>query len=192
MSSPKSIRIFNASNSGTFKSINFQFLISMRWRWTYVAAGALVLLLLFFLYKKYRVAPEIDFSRIALLDLSGNSVSLEKYTGKPLVLSFAASWCGPCLKELKELEQVKAEVLPVANILVVSDESPEQIARLRGQGNLSFDFLKLAGRFAAIGIHSIPTTYLLDSQGKVVKEEVGLIRWSDAGNRMHLLKLMEE
>jgi peroxiredoxin len=162
----------------------------MQGRWMYVALAVVLLLAGFFLYRKYRVAPEIEFANLRLSDLQGSSASLSSYEGKPLVLSFAASWCGPCINELSALRDASASIRPYANVLVVSDENSANIMRLRDMGNFPFDFLRLEGGFSSVGINSIPTTYLINAQGKVVKEKVGFIDWSDPGCREHMIKLL--
>ena len=144
----------------------------------------------FFMYKKYRVAPDIEFRNLHLTDLDGQETSLQRYAGKPLVLSFAASWCGPCINELSSLRDASASVLPVANVVVISDEHAERISRLKELGNFPFDFAQLNMRFSEVGIHSIPTTYIFNASGKVVKEQVGFIDWNDPSSREHLITLM--
>jgi thiol-disulfide isomerase/thioredoxin len=152
---------------------------------------AAAVLVLFFLYKKYRVAPALEFPRLELSDRSGKPVSIASFTGKPLIISFAASWCGPCLKELTELQKVNEEVGAVAHILIISDEEPERIEGLRSVG-FSFEIVRSGKAFAEMGIHSIPTSYFLDKNGNVIKKEVGYIDWSDAANRAHLLRLIRQ
>lgn len=155
-----------------------------------MALAAVLLLAGFFLYRKYKVAPEIEFANLHLRDLQGGDVSLTNYEGKPLVLSFAASWCGPCISELTALRDASASISPHANVLVVSDENSANIMRLRDMGNFPFDFLRLEGGFSSVGINSIPTTYLINAEGKVVKEKVGFIDWSDPGCRENMIRLL--
>lgn len=162
----------------------------MRGRFIFVAALLAIALLGFYLYKKYRVAPDLQFRNLPLSDLQGNETTLQSFAGKPLVLSFAASWCGPCINELSSLREASAAVLPFANVVVVSDESPENILRLKELGNFPFEFMQLDQQFSDVGIHSIPTTYIFNSQGKVVKEHVGFIDWNDPSSRQHLISLM--
>ncbi len=156
-----------------------------------VSIALVVLLLAFYLYNRYRVAPELFIGKLELTDLEGKAVKLES-EGKALVLSFAASWCGPCMKELRELKKVQHEVLPVAKVVVISDESLQKISHLREQGQYEFNFYKLEGGFSGIGINSIPTTYLLNSKGEVLKKEVGYMDWSDDSTRQHLLKILSK
>lgn len=156
----------------------------------YVAVFLLIGFLAFYFYRKYRVAPDIEFRQLPLNDLYGNEASLKPYAGKPLVLSFAASWCGPCVNELSSLREASASVLPVANVVVISDEHPDNIQRLKELGNYPFEFIHLSQRFSSVGIHSIPTTYIFNANGKVVKEHVGFIDWTDQSRREELFNLM--
>ena len=79
----------------------------------------LALLVAFYLYQKYRVAPSINLQELVLTDLNGQSVSIENFRGKKVVLSFGASWCGNCKQELNELKKIKKQ----PTYLIVADIS---------------------------------------------------------------------
>lgn len=160
-------------------------------RWILPAGLVIAGFLLFYLFQKYRVAPEMDFGVLELRDTMGNKVSLADRKGKKMVICFSASWCGPCRAELQAIHQVKAEVLPDAEIVVISDEPMEKVKMFGGMTGYPFLFLKSERPLAELGIHSIPTSYLVNSSMKVVKEEVGYIDWKDPSTAEHLRKLME-
>jgi hypothetical protein len=65
-------------------------------KWLSAAGFFLVLLLLFFLYRKYKVAPVIDFKQLPLVDL--NNKMMEAGTrGSARIITFGASWCSSCV-----------------------------------------------------------------------------------------------
>jgi thiol-disulfide isomerase/thioredoxin len=152
-----------------------------------IAAGLIV----FFFYTKYRVAPAIDLNSLSLSDLEGNPASLQSFKGKNFVLCFGASWCGPCRKELIDIQSVKETELKDVEIVVVSDEPNEKIRMFMEQTGHPFVFLKLNAPFSSIDINSIPTSYIVNSKFEVKKEKVGFIDWTDASTVQHLKKLMD-
>ena len=77
-------------------------------------AGLLVAAVLLFYvaytYRKYRVAPELDFSRIEVIDMLGQKTRILKAQERPLIVVFYASWCHDCAREMPKLQQVLAKV----------------------------------------------------------------------------------
>jgi Redoxin len=145
----------------------------------------------FYLYTKYRVAPVINFSTLSLNDLNGNPVKFEKFKGKKLVVCFSASWCGNCWQELKTINKIKLSQLQDVDVLVISDEQGDNVLKFDAKFPGTFKYLKLTTDFASIGIHSIPTTYIFDTQLQLKKEQVGYLNWEDPSTLEHLKKLME-
>jgi thiol-disulfide isomerase/thioredoxin len=135
------------------------------------------------------VAPEIPFSTLTFTTLTGEKRNFHELGNSPLVVCFAASWCAPCRSELDDLTRVTPD-LGEARVVVIGEEPVDRIRLLKEIGEYPFEFLKLRGTFNSLGIHSIPTTYLLDRHGKVVKKMTGAVNWIDRSSRKHLLTLL--
>lgn len=146
---------------------------------------------IFYFYNLYRVAPKVNFPVLKLQDLNGEAVSFESFKGKKLVVSFGASWCPNCIEELTVLKKINDTQLQGITVVVISDEPLEKIRAFKERRAYPFVFLKMDKAFDAIGIHSIPTTYIVNTKLEVVKEQVGYIDWEDASTFNHLTQIMQ-
>jgi peroxiredoxin len=157
----------------------------------WIPAGlVLVVLIAFFFYNKHHQAPAIDLKSLPLFTLAEEPFDFETLYGGKVIVTFGASWCGSCVQELKDIKSV-VNNLPDVQVVVISDEATGKIARFRDRYDLPFTFLKLNRSHNSIGIHSIPTTYFINSKGEVKKQSVGFIDWHDPSTQAHLKKIME-
>jgi len=131
------------------------------------------------LYIKYRVAPDMRFAELKLSTLEGTPAKLSDYKGKAIFLNFWASWCGDCIKEMPSIEKAQ-QLLQNDNVvfLLVSDESAEKVKAFQERKPYDFNYLLSAQPFDELGIHAIPTTYLINKNGEVVYTKVGGEDWS--------------
>lgn len=141
-------------------------------------------------FNKYKVAPKLNITQLDIIDSTGAKFDWGT-VNKPAIVSFYASWCGDCIKELKEIDAIKNEKLQDVNIIAVTDESMEKLISFKNRKQYPFTFLKLKKTFNEIGIHSIPVVYLLNTKQEVVYEHVGYINWSDESTLNHLKALMQ-
>lgn len=163
----------------------------MKNKWVYLVLVLVAAFVGFYMFQKYRVAPRLTLETLKLVDLDEKPVSMQSFKGQKVVLCFSASWCGNCREELETLTRVKAaEELSDVTILVISDEPVEKVRGLKEKG-YPFTFLKMQQSFSEIGIHAIPTSYILNKQLEVKKETVGYLNWKDPSTLQHLKKLME-
>ena len=102
--------------------------------------------------------------------ITGDRVSLADFRGKPVVLNFWASWCGPCTRELPALQKF-ADSHPEVAVLGVNFQDGAADAR-RLQGELGFTFPSIAdprGELGAkLGIPGMPTTFFLTRDHRIV------------------------
>ena len=124
-----------------------------------------------------------------LQSMDGKEVKLSDFKGKKVYLKFWASWCGPCKKSMPELMELAAkpdrdfEILSVIAPGIQGEKTVEQFPQwFQDQGYKDIPVLydTKATTFQAYQIRSIPTEYLIDSQGKIGKIQLGAISNADA------------
>ena len=123
------------------------------------------------------IAP--DFT---MLDMEGNEVTLASFFGKPIVLNFWASWCGPCKMEMPDFNEKYQELGEDIQFLMVNmtdgDRETVEIASefVAGQG-YSFPVFYDTAQHAAMvyGVYSLPTTFFIDAEGYPVAYAAGAI-----------------
>ena len=120
-----------------------------------------------------------DFS--LALARTGETRSLSSLKGKVVFLNFWATWCGPCRAEMPSMQSLHNKFKDKGlEILAVNclEKAPQVLSFLDSNG-FSFPVaLDTDGQVsAAYGIQSIPTSFILDKEGKIVSRLVGSIDW---------------
>lgn len=122
--------------------------------------------------------PAPDFTAY---DADGNAAQLSAYFGKPMVLNFWASWCGPCKSEMPEFQAAYEELGQDVQFLMVNmttgRETLADAQALLEQEGYTFPVLFDTDADAAMTyqVYSLPTTYFLDAQGNLVAWAQGAI-----------------
>lgn len=117
-----------------------------------------------------------------MTDLNGNEVKLSDFFGKPVILNFWASWCGPCKSEMPDFETVYNEYKDDINFLMVNltDGSRETV-------KTASEYIKKAGYTfpvyydtkyegaSAYGVSAVPCTYFIDKDGNGIAQGRGAL-----------------
>ncbi|MDR0688886.1 MAG: TlpA family protein disulfide reductase [Spirochaetaceae bacterium] len=119
-----------------------------------------------------------DFS-LPLTD--GTNLDTEKLRGKVVFLNFWATWCGPCRAEMPSMEALyrrfKDQDLEILAVNV--QESLRQVTAFMDQWGLTFPAaLDSRGSVgSAYGVMAIPTTYIVNREGRIIARVVGSLNW---------------
>ena len=137
------------------------------------------------------VAP--DF---ALWDLDGSMRNLASFRGRVVLLNFWATWCPPCQTEMVSMEELyQAYKDHGFEVVAVSSDvqGAEVVQPFVTQLHLSFTtLLDATGEVTRLyGVTSLPTTYLLDRQGRLVTVAIGGHDWAKTEAHALITSLLE-
>lgn len=110
-------------------------------------------------------APELE---LPLYD--GGSVSLNELRGKPVFLNFFATWCGPCVRELPDIQKIYEDYGDSVHVLCVnSGEDAETVSEFLADKSYSFPIALDVDNVTTkpYSIEAIPQTFVLDSEGVI-------------------------
>ena len=127
--------------------------------------------------------PELTLAPdFTVYDLEGNEVHLTDFFGKPIIVNFWASWCGPCKMEMPDFDAAYNTykddiVFLMVNMTDGSRETVEVASQFIADSGYTFPVYYDTQYSAAItySVASLPTSYFLNSQGELVAHAKGAI-----------------
>lgn len=139
-----------------------------------------------------------DLPNVTIKDLQGKDVNIAKLSnnGKPFVITFWATWCGPCIKEHNALDEVYQEWKEETGVKIysVSIDDSRTTAKVKpfveGKG---WDFEVLLDANGdlkrAMNVNNPPHTFLFDGTGKIVYQHTGYFDGAEEELYEEILKL---
>ena len=136
-----------------------------------VSIGTLLALVLLFtgfvmlqsIIKKAENVADMDLSSLTYQTLDGETVQLEDYADKQILVNFWATWCAPCVAEFPLLNEVQNLLKDDYTFVMVSYETSDKIKAFVEKNDYDFIFLK-SNNFMMEGIATVPQSFILNSE----------------------------
>ncbi|MGQ0675504.1 MAG: TlpA disulfide reductase family protein [Rhodospirillales bacterium] len=132
----------------------------------------------FTLAKPPRAAPPLSFT-----DMEGRELSLADFKGKLVVINLWATWCAPCIKEMPSLDRMNARLAGqgLALLAISQDKGGAKVVApfLERLGLKSLPvYLDAKGAVQrALGVRGLPTTVVIDAEGRELGRFEGDANW---------------
>ena len=131
-----------------------------------------------FILKVPHVTDPMEFR---LKDVNGRQVSLSDFRGKIVFLNFWTTWCPACRIEMPSMEKLhqKMKSKDFAMVAVNLQETASLVKEFFDAYTLTFtSLLDSTGEVGtAFGIYQLPTTFVLDKDGRIIARAAGLREW---------------
>lgn len=133
---------------------------------------------------------------LTLKDINDKTISIKRFRGKVLLVSFWASWCPPCIREMPSINRL-AQHFKHKNFRVVSvniGESKADITKFLSKHALLGEILMDPGlsAYKKWKIYVIPSNFIIDKNGNMRYSSVGAVDWDTKPIRSTINKLIVE
>ena len=127
-------------------------------------------------------------------DMNGKKINFEEFKGKVIFLNVWATWCGPCRAEMAGIQSLyskmgKDKVTFIMLSLDKDADTPKIIDYIKVKG-FTFNAYQPSGYLTKqLSVPSIPTTFVISRDGKIVSKEVGATNYDTSKFRKFLEQL---
>jgi thiol-disulfide isomerase/thioredoxin len=142
--------------------------------------------------KGNRTLPSLN-----LEDLKGKKVDLKSFKGKVIFLNFWATWCGPCKEEMPSIEALYQRFKDRDFIFLtisVDYEGSKPVREFIEKNRYTFPVLvdQKSETLDIFEVTGIPTTFVIDKQGKLLGKAIGPRNWTSSEIVSYLTQLLSQ
>src|SRR5690606_9255407 len=126
-------------------------------------------------------------------DLQGNKINLSQSQNKVAIINIWATWCPPCVAEMPSFQKLYNDYGNHVDFYFVSNENAEILKRFIEKNNYTFPVHQpLENEPDALSSKVLPTTFVLDKNGKIVVNRTGAANWNSKEFREQLDILLQD
>jgi thiol-disulfide isomerase/thioredoxin len=128
-----------------------------------------------------RLLPEpAAVPEFTITDLEGRSTRSTEWRGKVVLVNFWATWCAPCRAEIPDLVELQDKYRDQLVVVGVSEDEGgvEQVKRFAAEHDINYPVVMVTPELRKVfpGVSALPTTFVLDREGRLAKRNVGILR----------------
>ena len=116
--------------------------------------------------------------RLEVDDHDGKPISLDGAKGKIVLLNFWATWCGPCRAEIPDLIELQKKYKDQLRIIALAtdEDEPAEVKKFAQKAGINYQIGMATDslRVEYGGIPALPTSFIIDPEGRVVQKHIGL------------------
>ncbi len=120
---------------------------------------------------------------LVLKDMDGVQHAIRDYRGKPVIINFWATWCPPCRRELPSMNRAWKKIKDEGIVMLAVDVGEDEDTIFTFMGDYPIDFTVLLDSSGEVSaswpVVGLPTTFILDKQGRLVYRAIGGREWDD-------------
>lgn len=122
---------------------------------------------------------KIDTYNWELAKLTGERINFEAFQDKVIVVNFWATWCPPCIAEMPGFQKLYDEYGDRVSFLFVANDEKDKVQKFIEKKGYTFPvYFQVSNAPQQMQSSSLPTTYFLDTEGKIHVYQVGAADWN--------------
>lgn len=127
----------------------------------------------------------------SLVQENGENFNFETLKGKVVLVNFWATWCPPCIAEMSSLQELYDDYNEKIEFVFVTDDSFKTVNQFLKKNDYTLPVYRSVSNFNKIfEVKSIPRTFLVDKNGKIIIDKTGAANWNSETVREIIDKLI--
>lgn len=119
-----------------------------------------------------------------ILDENGQTIPFENFKNKTILVNFWATWCPPCIAEMPSLQKLYDDYKDKVDFLLITHDSSEKVKEFMTRNGYHMPvYYQEENLPKALFSKTIPATFLINPQGKILIKKIGIADWNSTNVR---------
>ncbi|MGB5498498.1 MAG: TlpA disulfide reductase family protein [Maribacter sp.] len=128
-----------------------------------------------------------------LADARGDEINFKNAKGKVVLINFWATWCPPCVAEMPSLQRLYEDYNEKVVFMFVAQDKVEKVSAFLAKNGYSLPvYYSKTEAPSVLTSKTIPTTYVINKEGKIIIAETGVADWNSDKVRKILDGLLKD